>query len=64
MDHAVEFARACGAGHLWLEVTNVNAPAFHAYRRMGFRFCGPDTALYDGAPASGEQALSMAMALR
>jgi ribosomal protein S18 acetylase RimI-like enzyme len=64
MGHAVEFARACGAGHLWLEVTNVNAPAIHAYRRMGFRFCGLDTALYDGTPASGEQALYMAMTLR
>nr|WP_221494361.1 GNAT family N-acetyltransferase [Actinomadura coerulea] len=59
--HAVEFARERGAGHLWLEVTNINAPAIHAYRRMGFAFCGLDTALYDGTPAAGEQALYMSM---
>ncbi|MEU1785109.1 GNAT family N-acetyltransferase [Streptomyces sparsogenes] len=59
--HAVEFARERGAGHIWLEVTNINAPAIHAYRRMGFTFCGLDTALYDGTPSSGEQALYMSM---
>lgn len=62
--HALGFARERGAGHLWLEVTNVNAPAIHAYRRMGFHFCGLDTALYDGTPAAGEQALYMAMPVR
>ncbi|WP_260640294.1 GNAT family N-acetyltransferase [Streptomyces angustmyceticus] len=54
-----EFARERGASHIWLEVTNINAPAIHAYRRMGFSFCGLDTALYDGTPSSGEQALYM-----
>ncbi|KOX45617.1 GNAT family N-acetyltransferase [Streptomyces sp. NRRL F-7442] len=58
---AVEFAGECGAGHIWLEVTNINAPAIHAYERMGFTFCGLDTTLYDGTPASGEQALYMSM---
>ncbi|WP_282085481.1 GNAT family N-acetyltransferase [Streptomyces tendae] len=62
--HAVGFARERGADHLWLEVTNLNAPAIHAYRRMGFDFCGLDTALYGGTPASGEQALYMAMPVR
>ncbi|MFC8369569.1 MULTISPECIES: GNAT family N-acetyltransferase [unclassified Streptomyces] len=61
MGVAVEFARERGAGHLWLEVTNINAPAIHAYRRMGFAFCGLDTALYDGTPSEGEQALYMSM---
>lgn len=28
--HAVEFARERGAQHIWLEVTNINAPAIHA----------------------------------
>src|SRR4051794_14295851 len=28
--HAAEFARERGAGHIWLEVTNINAPAIHA----------------------------------
>ncbi|WP_406859068.1 GNAT family N-acetyltransferase [Streptomyces sp. HUAS MG47] len=59
--HAVEFAQESGAGHLWLEVTNINAPAIHAYRRLGFTFCGLDTTLYDGTPSSGEQALYMSM---
>ncbi|GES32409.1 GNAT family N-acetyltransferase [Streptomyces angustmyceticus] len=57
--HAAEFARERGARHIWLEVTNINAPAIHAYRRMGFSFCGLDMALYDGTPSSGEQALYM-----
>ncbi|MFF1272230.1 GNAT family N-acetyltransferase [Streptomyces marokkonensis] len=63
MGLAVEFARERGAGHLWLEVTNVNAPAVHAYRHMGFAFCGLDTALYEGTPSEGEQALFMSMPL-
>lgn len=61
MELAVEFARERGAGHLWLEVTTVNAPAIHAYRRMGFAFCGLDITLYDGTPSEGEQALYMSM---
>ncbi|MEI5007905.1 GNAT family N-acetyltransferase [Streptomyces sp. PmtA] len=61
MGHAVDFARECGAGHVWLEVTNVNAPAIHAYRRMGFAFCGLDTALYQGTESEGEQAIYMSM---
>ncbi|RSS81371.1 GNAT family N-acetyltransferase [Streptomyces sp. WAC06614] len=61
MGHAVDFARERGAGHVWLEVTNVNAPAIHAYRRMGFAFCGLDTALYQGTESEGEHALYMSM---
>lgn len=61
MGLATEFARERGAGHLWLEVTNVNAPAIHTYRRMGFTLCGLDTALYDGTASDGEQALYMSM---
>ncbi|MFJ8945051.1 GNAT family N-acetyltransferase [Streptomyces sp. NPDC102395] len=61
MGLAVELARERGAGHLWLEVTSVNAPAIRAYRRMGFAFCGLDTTLYDGTPSEGEQALYMSM---
>ncbi|MET9452819.1 GNAT family N-acetyltransferase [Streptomyces cinerochromogenes] len=61
--HAAEFARERGAGHIWLEVTNINAPAIHAYQRMGFTFCGLDTTLYDGTPSSGERALYMSMRL-
>ncbi|MER6444861.1 GNAT family N-acetyltransferase [Streptomyces venezuelae] len=59
MECADRFARERGAEHLWLEVSSVNAPAVHAYRRMGFAFCGLDTALYGGTPAAGETALYM-----
>ncbi|MFJ9797176.1 GNAT family N-acetyltransferase [Streptomyces sp. NPDC101145] len=61
MGCATAFARQRGAGHLWLEVSNVNAPAVHAYRRMGFALCGLDTTLYDGTASAGEQALYMSM---
>ncbi|MER6841799.1 GNAT family N-acetyltransferase [Streptomyces platensis] len=61
MAHAAGLARERGAEHIWLEVTNINAPAIHAYRRMGFTFCGLDTTLYDATPSSGEQALYMSM---
>ncbi len=63
MSHAVERARACGAGHVWLEVTNINAPAIRAYRRMGFAFCGLDTTLYRGTASEGETALFMSLPL-
>ncbi|MCT9088928.1 GNAT family N-acetyltransferase [Streptomyces sp. ASQP_92] len=59
MGYAVDFAQERGAGHIWLEVTNINAPAIRAYRRMGFAFCGLDTALYEGTPSAGERALYM-----
>ncbi|MFF8729164.1 GNAT family N-acetyltransferase [Streptomyces sp. NPDC015171] len=64
MRHAVDFARERGAGHVWLEVSNVNAPAVRAYLRMGFAFCGLDTSLYDGTASAGEQALFMSMPVR
>ncbi|OIJ90030.1 N-acetyltransferase [Streptomyces sp. MUSC 14] len=56
---ALGFARECGAAHMWLEVSNVNAPAIGAYLRMGFTFCGLDTSLYDGTESAGEVALFM-----
>ncbi|MFJ9622914.1 GNAT family N-acetyltransferase [Streptomyces sp. NPDC101181] len=59
MTRAEEFARERGAGHVWLEVTNVNAPAIHAYRRMGFSLCGLDTSLYASTSSAGEYALYM-----
>ncbi|MBI0295898.1 GNAT family N-acetyltransferase [Streptomyces sp. PRKS01-29] len=64
MNHAFDFAEECGAGHVWLEVTNINAPAIHAYLRMGFTFCGLDTTLYDDTESSGEQALFMSRRIR
>ncbi|MER5361648.1 GNAT family N-acetyltransferase [Streptomyces sp. NPDC002785] len=59
MNHAIDWARECGAGHVWLEVTNINAPAIRAYQRMGFTFCGLDTSLYSGTESEGETALYM-----
>jgi ribosomal protein S18 acetylase RimI-like enzyme len=59
MVRAEEFARQRGAGHVWLEVTNINAPAINAYRRMGFALCGLDTSLYEFTPSAGEYALYM-----
>lgn len=64
MECAADFARERGAEHLWLEVSSVNAPAVHAYRRMGFTLCGLDTTLYGGTPATGEQALFMSRPCR
>ncbi|MEU6309528.1 GNAT family N-acetyltransferase [Streptomyces sp. NPDC047014] len=64
MERAAAFARERGAEHLWLEVSSANAPAVHAYRGMGFAFCGLDTALYEGTPAAGEQALFMSRPCR
>ncbi|MGK5640040.1 GNAT family N-acetyltransferase [Streptomyces sp. URMC 126] len=59
MERAFAHARECGAGHVWLEVTNANAPAISAYLRMGFAFCGLDTSLYTGTASEGEIALFM-----
>lgn len=63
MTHAFGFARERGAGHVWLEVSNINAPAIRAYLQMGFIFCGLDTSLYNGTRSAGEQALFMARRL-
>jgi ribosomal protein S18 acetylase RimI-like enzyme len=64
----IETARSIAQGHgsrcLWLEVTSVNYPAIQFYQRVGFRFCGLDTSLYDPAgEAAGETALYFAMDL-
>ncbi|OCC09151.1 GNAT family N-acetyltransferase [Streptomyces sp. PTY087I2] len=64
MSRAEEFARECGAGHVWLEVTNINAPALHAYRRMGFALCGLDTSLYEFTASAGEYALYLSKPCR
>ncbi len=54
---AEAYAERQGVVHLWLETSSVNAPAIHAYQRLGFELCGVDTTLYLGTPASGESAL-------
>ncbi|MFE3370719.1 GNAT family N-acetyltransferase [Streptomyces sp. NPDC059173] len=64
MSRAEEFARERGAGHVWLEVSNINAPAIHAYRRMGFSLCGLDTSLYAFTASAGEYALYLSKPCR
>ncbi|MER7111662.1 GNAT family N-acetyltransferase [Streptomyces sp. NPDC000229] len=59
LHRTMDRARGLGAGHVWLEVTNVNAPAIRLYRRAGFTFCGLDTSLYEGTESAGETALFM-----
>src|SRR5690606_35862496 len=55
------FAAAAGGRCLWLETSNLDYPAIRFYRRLGFRWCGLDTSLYDPAgPAGGEVALYFA----
>ncbi len=59
MERALAHGRELSARTAWLEVTNVNAPAVRAYRRMGFALCGLDTSLYVGTESEGETALFM-----
>lgn len=61
MVRAVDFARWRGAGHVRLEVTNVNAAAIRAYRRMGFAFSGWTPASTSTPTREGERALCMGM---
>ncbi|MGW7311324.1 GNAT family N-acetyltransferase, partial [Streptomyces sp. NPDC054835] len=63
MERACAYGRSLGARTAWLEVTNVNAPAVRAYRRMGFELCGLDTTLYRGTASEGETALFMSRPL-
>ncbi|MFI8828643.1 GNAT family N-acetyltransferase [Streptomyces sp. NPDC053431] len=63
MERACAYGRRAGARTAWLEVTNVNAPAVRAYRRMGFELCGLDTTFYRGTASEGETALFMSRGL-
>ena len=54
---------ACGARHIWLETSSLNAPGVAAYRALGFSLSGVDLTLYDGTPAEGETALFFSRAL-
>jgi len=54
---------ACGARHIWLETSSVNAPGVAAYRALGFALTGVDLTLYEGTPAQGEVALFFSRAL-
>ena len=63
MDAVAQHGRALGAGHLWLESSNINPAGATVYRRLGFELCGLDAWLYAGTPAEGETALFFARAL-
>ena len=63
MELSVRHGRELGARTLWLEVTNVNAPAIRAYLRMGFTVCGLDTSLYRGTESADETAIFMSQDL-
>lgn len=56
--HAREEARL-DVRYIWLEVSNVNAPAIKSYLRMGFEICGVDVSLYEGTEAKGEVGIFM-----
>lgn len=60
LERAAAHGRELGLRTLWLETSNVNAPAVRAYRRAGFALCGLDTTFYRDTPAEGEIALFFA----
>lgn len=55
LNAALEFARSERARCLTLETQTSNVPAIRFYQRMGFRFCGIHTALYDPAAVAPEE---------
>lgn len=65
IDDMKAHARQLDARCLWLETQNVNYPAVKFYERMGFRWCGLDTTLYDaGEQPSAEVALFFTLPCR
>ncbi|MFZ6184258.1 GNAT family N-acetyltransferase [Nannocystis pusilla] len=52
---ALDFARRERVRCVTLETQTSNVPAIRFYQRMGFRFCGIHTALYDPAAAAPEE---------
>ncbi len=63
LDVAARHGSTLGARTVWLEVSNVNAPAIAAYRSLGFELCGLDLELYRHTDAGDEVALFMAKTL-
>ena len=55
IDDVVRAARERQARCLWLETQNVNYGAIQFYQRVGFRFCGLDTTLYDPQGSAGSE---------
>lgn len=55
-------AREVGASHVWIETSNVNVPAVHAYERLGYALCGADRLFY-GTYMPHETAIYLAKSL-
>lgn len=51
----LEYANRAKARCLWLETQNINYPAIRFYQKMGFEFCGLDTALYDAEQIGSDE---------
>jgi len=54
--------REVGASHVWIETSNVNVPAVHAYERLGYALCGADSRFY-GTYMPHETAIYLAKSL-
>lgn len=55
VDAVLDYTKSTPARCLWLETQNVNFPAIAFYTKLGFRFCGFDTTLYDNAETSSSE---------
>jgi ribosomal protein S18 acetylase RimI-like enzyme len=55
VEAAINFAKTKSARCLWAETQNVNYPAIQFYRKIGFEFCGFDSALYNPADVSADE---------
>ena len=60
----LEQAQAKAAVSVWLETSNLNAPAIAWYRAHGFDFAGLDLALYDGSGKGDEVGVYLMRPLR
>jgi ribosomal protein S18 acetylase RimI-like enzyme len=55
MDAAAAEAQNRNARCLWIETQNINYGAIQFYERVGFRWCGLDTSLYDPQRVAPEE---------
>ena len=55
MERVVELAQAAAMRCVWLETQTINYGAIQFYERLGFRWCGLDTALYDAAQTASDE---------
>jgi ribosomal protein S18 acetylase RimI-like enzyme len=55
MDAAADEAQNRNVRCLWIETQNINYGAIQFYERVGFRWCGLDTSLYDPQRVAPEE---------